>query len=49
MTFLTFAGRDIDDVKPDKGKTAIRLKSFLCCFELDSAGSMRILIVDNDN
>lgn len=37
--FSTFAGRYVSDKEPDKEKTAIRLKSFLCCFELDAVGS----------
>lgn len=47
--YSTFAGRYVSDNKPDKEKTAIRLKTFFCCFELDIVGSMLHAIFDDDN
>lgn len=47
--YSTFAGRYVTDNKPDKKKTAIRLKTFFCCFELDVVGSMILVIIDDDN
>lgn len=47
--YSTFAGRYVSDNKPDKEKTAIRLKTFFCCFELDIVGSILYAIFDDDN
>lgn len=47
--YSTFAGRYVSDNKPDKEKTAIRLKTFFCCFELDIVGSILYEIFDDDN